>query len=232
MKTFCIGDIHGAHKALLQCLERSGFDKEEDTLITLGDIVDGWSDVYECVQEILSIKNRIDIRGNHDEWFQQFILTGMHGSQWQQGANATRDSYGKRSMMIPESHIKFFYGQHNYYIDEKNRLFVHGGFDRFLPIRETSPHEYYWDRELWEQAKSCKKGKLNTVDNFEQIYIGHTSCVDKKNPEALPITRGGVTNLDTGAGWYGKLTIMNVDTREYFQSDWAQELYKGEKGRI
>lgn len=33
MKTFAIGDIHGAHKALVQCLERSNFNKKEDTLI-------------------------------------------------------------------------------------------------------------------------------------------------------------------------------------------------------
>jgi len=28
-KTFVMGDIHGAHKALLQCLERSGFCNEK-----------------------------------------------------------------------------------------------------------------------------------------------------------------------------------------------------------
>lgn len=30
MKTFVMGDIHGAYKALIQCIERSGFDKEKD----------------------------------------------------------------------------------------------------------------------------------------------------------------------------------------------------------
>ena len=42
MKTFVVGDIHGAHKALVQVLERSGLDRESDTLIVLGDVVDGW----------------------------------------------------------------------------------------------------------------------------------------------------------------------------------------------
>jgi len=41
-RTLVIGDIHGAYKALVQCLERSGFDKEKDTLITIGDVCDGW----------------------------------------------------------------------------------------------------------------------------------------------------------------------------------------------
>ena len=40
-RTLVIGDVHGNHRGLLQCLERSGFDKENDTLISLGDVADG-----------------------------------------------------------------------------------------------------------------------------------------------------------------------------------------------
>jgi len=69
MKKFVVGDIHGNYKALLQVLERSGFNKEEDMLISLGDIADGWSQVSECVTELLKIKNLIVIRGNHVLWF-------------------------------------------------------------------------------------------------------------------------------------------------------------------
>jgi serine/threonine protein phosphatase 1 len=38
MRTLVMGDIHGAHKALVQCLEKSGFNMEHDRLIQLGDI--------------------------------------------------------------------------------------------------------------------------------------------------------------------------------------------------
>lgn len=34
-----MGDIHGAYKALQQCLERSKFNYENDKLIQLGDVV-------------------------------------------------------------------------------------------------------------------------------------------------------------------------------------------------
>lgn len=55
-RTFAMGDIHGAHKALVQCLERCNFNNEIDTLIQLGDVADGWSETYECVEELLKIK--------------------------------------------------------------------------------------------------------------------------------------------------------------------------------
>jgi serine/threonine protein phosphatase 1 len=41
MRTFAIGDIHGAYKAMMQCFERSGFDYKKDHLIVMGDVCDG-----------------------------------------------------------------------------------------------------------------------------------------------------------------------------------------------
>jgi len=37
-----------------------------------------------------------------------------------------------------------------------------------------------------------------------------------------------VWDLDTGAGWSGKLTIMmDIDTKEYWQSELSKDLYGG-----
>lgn len=251
-RTFVIGDIHGAHKALIQCLERSGFNYDEDTLIQLGDVADGWSEVYEVVEELQSIKNLIAIKGNHDDWFNDYIESGIHPTNWQQGGYGTALSYlkhiGKEDMIqikmsgfivalnpedIPPLHQKFFREQHNYYIDEKNRLFVHGGFNRHYPIKGQMPYTLYWDRNFWNHAKSTLgKDVLKTEDNFSKVFIGHTHVDGHKNPEAKPEFAGNlVWNLDTGAGWSGKLTIMNVDTEEYWQSDFVKTLYPNEKGR-
>ncbi len=53
-RRFVIGDIHGAHRALLQCFERSGFDRQNDLLICLGDLCDGWPDVDKVFDELLA----------------------------------------------------------------------------------------------------------------------------------------------------------------------------------
>lgn len=238
MRTLVIGDIHGSYRALLQCLERSNFDKEKDLLITLGDICDGWSEVYECVEELLTIKNRIDIKGNHDQWFYEFLRTGIHGSQWQQGGIATCESYGKRDMIIPETHERFFGCQMRYHLDEQNRCFVHGGFNRHLPL-DSQDYEYiyWWDRDLWGQALSSSyrptenqlKYPLKMVTPLNEVYIGHTSTGNWK--KSTPMKAGNIWNLDTGAGFEGKLTIMDIDSKEFWQSDFCKELYPNERGR-
>jgi serine/threonine protein phosphatase 1 len=73
MKKFVIGDIHGGYKSLLQCLERSDFNYEEDQLIVLGDVVDGWPETPQCIEELLKVKNLIYIMGNHDAWADQWL---------------------------------------------------------------------------------------------------------------------------------------------------------------
>jgi serine/threonine protein phosphatase 1 len=233
MRTFVLGDIHGAHKALLQCLERAAFDRDNDTLIQLGDIADGLGQVYDCVEELLKIPNLIAIKGNHDEWLNQFILTGYHPAEWRMGGIATAKSYlrllGKEGKVIrsgsgyktalnpydiPESHRQFFCHQQLYYIDERNNCYVHGGFDWLQTFKTQKPEVYYWDRNLWSAALS---DKFQLVTEFREIFIGHTSTTKWQTDK--PMKAANIFNLDTGGGSSGRLTIMEVESKRFWQSD-------------
>ena len=71
------------------------------------------------------------------------------------------------------------------------------------------------------------------VLGYRHVYVGHTTTQAKEfGGDTLPVTLANVTLLDTGGGWDGKLTIMDVDTHEYWQSDNAPTLYPEEKGRM
>lgn len=256
-RRFTCGDIHGSYLALVQVLERCGFDYDNDELITIGDIADGWPDVYNVVEELLKIKNRIDIVGNHDDWFLDFINFGVHPDSWSQGGLGTAKSYAKAQSRelkvqstlvtrlrqhprynhivdlipedIPKPHQDFFKGQARFYKDDDNNVFVHGGFDKTL-TPQLSPRDYVmWDRKLWNQALSAKstKTKLKFEGDIKNIFIGHTSTLSWGNIE--PMDADILWNVDTGGGEpTGKLTIMDVDTKEYWQSDLLGELYPDE----
>lgn len=234
MRTLVMGDIHGAAKALLQCLERSNFDKDNDTLIFLGDVADGWGQVPECVEELLSIKNLIAIRGNHDKWAEDWMTTAAAPNFWlTQGGQATYDAYIPIPEIMNIHRDKFFKKQHNFYIDDSDRAFVHGGYISFKGLGHEGSHStYYWDRELWMIALSGKSliGNIpKRLRPHSEIFIGHTATTNWK--EDTPMNACNVWNLDTGAGFDGKLTIMDVETKEYWQSDNVKELYPDEVGR-
>ena len=243
-RTIVGGDIHGGFKGLKQCLGLCEFDYDNDTFIQIGDITDGWSEVYECVEELMKIKNLILIKGNHDSWLDEYLDGGSHGSQWTQGGESTRKSYmkvdenGDLKLTIPTSHRKFFESQKLYYIDDKNRLFVHGGFNRRKHIlEETQPYMFYWDRDLWLEALSYEGtkrgsdnvGKFKIVDDFSEIFIGHTPTINWGTDQ--PMKAANIWNIDTGAAYTGRLTVMDVDTKEYWQSELLIKLYDGERGR-
>ena len=94
MKTFVIGDIHGAYQALLQCLEVSKFDSNKDRLICLGDVCDRNKQVKECIDELLTIPNCVYILGNHDAWALEWAVDGKAPQEWlDQGGAETLMSY-------------------------------------------------------------------------------------------------------------------------------------------
>ncbi|MBS1532548.1 MAG: metallophosphoesterase [Bacteroidetes bacterium] len=245
MRTLVMGDVHGAYSAMMQCLERSQFDDQHDLLIQLGDIADGYAQVYECVEELLKIKHLVAIRGNHDDWFHEFIQVDLHPYFWNFGGKGTLTSYlnhaGKNgrffkkgsgyktalaSSDIPDTHKAFFEGQWPYYIDGQNRCFVHGGFKRDKPFHGQATSAYYLDRDLWTTAISCHNegGSLAVETSFSEIYIGHTATAQLGVHH--PLNACNIWNIDTGAGASGRLTIMDVDTKEYWQSDRIPTLYR------
>jgi len=185
-------------------------------------------------------------------WFDNFCQIGIHPDGWAQGGLNTAMSYAKgvgvelkytkkysrslrsnrvsyilnlNSADIPETHKDFFYKQIRCYKDDDKNVFVHGGFMRSLPLNDSHKDFMMWDRKLWSGAKSAEgtKTKLYIEEEVKNIFIGHTTTMmwDTDKPMKADV----IWNLDTGAGGGGKLTLMDVDSHEYWQSDLIPDLY-------
>jgi serine/threonine protein phosphatase 1 len=247
MRTLVIGDIHGSAKALLQVLERSGFNPKEDKLVCLGDYADGWSETSEVVDILLDIKNQtteetepIFIRGNHDVWVYDWMMYGHQPMIWtQQGGKATLESYVRTGKLVDRHHKNFWFKQHDWYIDDDNRLFIHGGwyYVQGFPAGAQAPvnagsiaRECHWDRSLLESARVAHNTGMTfkALNEFKEVYIGHTAL---RGETPQPEQNLNLWNMDTGCGWHGVLSIMDIDTKEVWQSDRSRELYPNELGR-
>jgi serine/threonine protein phosphatase 1 len=235
MRTFVLGDVHGAHRALMQVLDRSGFNRGADRLIFLGDVADGWPETRECIDELLTIPNLVHLLGNHDDWFRD-ALEGRHpGAVWLlQGGLATVQSYGGLEG-VPESHREYL-REARLWFEEDGRMFVHGGWAWYRASHPMAvPDSVLWDRELWNAALARAKlaesaGEApEPITRFREVYVGHTSTTRSGFTE--PVQRCEVWNLDQGAGWEGRLSIMDVESKEFWQSDVVAELYPECRGR-
>jgi len=229
IKRFCLGDIHGAYKALMQVIEKSGIDYDNDLLISLGDVADGWSQVPECFEELMKFKNLIYILGNHDRWLLDYFKTYNKPRIWtSQGGEATLNAYYRvQDSNYEQKHEKFLENAKPYYITKDNKLFVHGGFSLVKDISKQSIYDLTWDRDLfWSYLFS----PIFEVKDYDEIYIGHTTTSRTKS-DLSPVHIRNLWNIDQGAGWEGKLTIINIDTKEFWQSDLVKNLYPDGKGR-
>lgn len=264
-RTFTLGDIHGGVKALKQVLDLVNFDKENDTLIALGDYCDGWSEVKEVIDELLTIKNLIPLVGNHDAWTIEFY-TGKMGipsyltmndvkndkvffkfsdySDFQcwytQGGRATLNSFG---VEIDPKYLNFLQNCKKYHL-EGDKIFVHAGFDYTIEDIETqSMYSLIWDRDLIKSSYNSLKGfgsdhlleKSPLTSDFykkiKEIYVGHTPTIGFDKSFTVPQVFCKILAMDTGACYSGKLSLMDINSKEVFQSDVVMSLYPDEKGR-
>lgn len=264
MAKFVIGDIHGGFKALKQVLERANFNYDSDILISLGDLMDGWSESHLVIEELMKIKHLILIRGNHDEWalkgltthfdrefkeqdnwknsdtvkkwldYNFFTSLSGEGEAWlYHGGRATLNAY-KENISLLLKHLEFLNKALPYHIDyPENRLFVHAGIIPNLTVDETieiSERELWWNRAFWQQAWAGQ----NPNKYYGKVYIGHTPTImfsSHKEDLTKPVKRMNVINIDTGAAFSGKLSMINLETDELFQSDIVMSLYPDEYGR-
>ncbi|MEO6316794.1 MAG: metallophosphoesterase family protein [Chitinophagaceae bacterium] len=235
-----IGDIHGGLRALVQVLERAAVSTE-DRLVFLGDFVDGWSESAQVIDYVMALAEKQDcifLKGNHDEWCEEWLRTDHADKTWLlHGGQATIKSYAAADRAARSKHLQFFEAMHLYYTDDQNRLFVHAGFTSMHgPQKEAHPSNVSWDRTLWEMAMTIDKNIAEDslvyprrLKLFREIYIGHTPTLYFN--VTTPMQGCNVWNIDTGAAFTGRLSILDVDTKAFWQSDPLKQLYPDEMGR-
>ncbi len=239
-RTLVFGDIHGGLKALQQLINRAKIDIE-DTLIFLGDYVDGWNDSANVISFLIRLNttNRcVFLKGNHDQLCYDWLITKKDNPKWlAHGGLSTIAAYKTISLKEIDTHLEFYQCLKDYYIDDQNRLFLHAGFTNLKgPAYEYFPKMCYWDRTLWETALALDPSIQKTdilypkrLLLFPEVYIGHTPVT--RIGKTTPVKATCVWNLDTGAAFKGSLTCMDINSKEFWQSDPVYTLYPNENGR-
>lgn len=156
-----------------------------------------------------------------NSWYLTWAKTGHVQPEWyHQGGIWTIRSYHHHAYTnrlkdviyktIPKEHIALFENAVPYYVKNGN-IYVHGGFDPTVPIDQQDPYDLMWDRSLC--AGACNG---IYIPIYNRVFVGHTSTQFYGSLE--PIFAQNLVMCDTGGGWNGKLSMINVDTLEFVQS--------------
>ncbi|MBV7530769.1 metallophosphoesterase family protein [Chitinophaga sp. sic0106] len=236
-RIIAIGDIHGGLKALIQLLEKLR-PAPNDQLIFLGDYVDGWSESAQVIDLLMALNDELPctfIKGNHDVHCESWLTGQPLNPRWLTGHGySTIRSYAGYSGRQKLAHLEFFRNMKYFHIDAANRLYVHGGFTAVNgPVYEEDPGVLTKDRTLWELARAMDGGAAaylpKKLQLFHEVYVGHTPTLNYDS--YVPMHACNMWNIDTGAGFYGKLSAIDVITKEVVQTVPVMQLYPGERGR-
>ena len=222
-RKFVIGDIHGHYSEMMELFEAVRFDYRKDLLISLGDVVDHGPQPVEVIEKLLTIRNFIHVLGNHDDWCYQYLKYNRKPEIWTlQGGQSTVKAYID-CQVFKTTHLHFFEKASLYYVDLESRLFVHAGFDWKIPFeKQTQDKEILlWNRTLFAAASVYQQDGL-IFDEFAEIFIGHTPT--QLLGETLPVHNSNVWMMDTGISCGGRLTIMDIETKEYWQSECESDI--------
>ncbi len=223
-----------------QVLEKAEVSSN-DRLIFLGDYVDGWSEAVETVNFLIELKKThrcVFLKGNHDELCHDWLTKRENNPTWlKHGGTATMNSYEKIDKNTLNIHIAFYENLQNHYLDTENRLFLHAGFTNLKGIDfEYFTKTFYWDRTLWELALSLNPDMKQDhafypkrLRCYKEIFIGHTPLT--RIGKTTPFNAANVWNVDTGAAFKGPLTVMDANTKEFWQSNPVHTFYSNENGR-
>lgn len=157
----------------------------------------------------------------------------------EQGGKATLSNYVATGRFLDQDHKDFWIkDQIDWYIDEENRIFIHAGWDYKsddFPVSASYPvnagdiaKECHWDRSLLQNAAAVEVFKAKGIDDynkkvqralnqFKEVYIGHTATRTHEVENYV-----NLWNMDSGSGWYGRLAIMDIDTKQIWYSDFSR----------
>ncbi len=216
-RLLAIGDIHGASVALNALLEFVRI-RPDDTVVTLGDYVDRGPDssgVLDRLCELRDTTNFIALRGNHEIAMLAALQSRQGLDDWLGiGGDATLRSYNTSSVNdIPRHHVEFIESLLPWHEAERH-FFVHANAEPDRDLDEQDDYTLYW-QHLYLAPARHKTGRT--------MICGHTS-----QRSGMPRNWGTAVIVDTGAGYGGWLTCLDVRTGHYWQADQSGRTREGD----
>lgn len=196
---FC-GDIHGCYDELMDAMAAVNFNKKEDRLFCVGDLVDRGPKNMECLRLVYEPWFNA-VRGNHEVMMAD-ALNGGDQSLWfyNGGAWAAHEDMRRLRLLANDAMLLMPIAMEVEFGDKRIGV-VHadvtsgewGGFNERRDV---------WSRDRISSPKYIGIGDTN-VNGIDAVVVGHTIL-------ERPVVRGNVVHIDTGSFHTGRITILSA----------------------
>lgn len=227
-RLYAIGDIHGHHTELMglyQQLLDADMIPQRDTVVFLGDYVDGGSQAKQVIDQLIAWQQQyphwVFLKGNHGDLMLDALCWnsrkyGSYDLWWMQGGRETAQSYVptdvtpyERAIMqptdyIPKEHLDWLASRPLTH-ETEHYLFVHAGFRPGVPLDRQTEEDMLWIREsFYKQRYNFGKPVVFGHTVFPEPFIAYDYRRGHKD-ELVAI------GIDTMFHNQGKLTAAELD---------------------
>lgn len=184
MRYFITSDLHSHFKVLDTELKKQGFDKDKDTLITLGDNFDRGKESWKMYRFLSTLPNVTLVRGNHEDLLEKLITRGYPWDyDFQNGTVQTIHDIAKhysrtKDLSIYEA-IEIFKNT-SFYQWFRNVHWVDSvEFNNLILTHATCPNKYFpsWEDARWENPYSNRVKDKILICGHRFAWLGR----DRKN---------------------------------------------------
>ncbi|WP_215846619.1 metallophosphoesterase [Candidatus Pantoea bituminis] len=202
-KIWIVGDLHGCRSQLDTLLQAHDFDKQQDLLISVGDLIDRGPDSLGCLALLEEPWFRC-VRGNHEEMALNALqghesqLWEMNGGGWfwqLKGAEVITARHAlNRLKEIPLIlHLQ---------LEEQIVVIAHADYpaEHYAWEQAVNWHDVVWSRR---RIDGLQQGRRDTIPGADAFYFGHTPLQHRLDVDNLHY-------IDTGAVFGNHLTLVQV----------------------
>lgn len=219
MSIYVLSDLHGCYKHFLAMIKKINFKKDTDSLYILGDIFDRGENPLKIIDYVLCHKNIFWIKGNHEEFFEDYIINKSYQLWDYNGGIYTR----RKLLFKSNKYISNLYNTVSKLpiikiIDKF--ILVHAGLYYPKGYEKMSLNELIniqnKDYNLWSRDNIGKEIKYKDYT----VICGHTPVFTIKKNQNTILKSNGTIYIDCGAiynKYGGQLACLRLnDMKEFY----------------
>lgn len=212
-RLIAVGDIHGQFDMLQELMGKID-PSDRDFFVFIGDYIDRGKKSREVVDYLINFKKEyrsVFLRGNHEDMLLDLLgldEEAIYGLYYEgNGGIFTALSYGDVGStvadlghLIPQEHLEFIKDT-KIFFETDHYYFAHGGVMPGVPFGEQKREVLIWIRHQF----------INYPTGLGKIVVfGHS-------PQRRVLITVDKIGIDTGAGYFKKLSAIDLFTKEIFQ---------------
>lgn len=213
-KTVITSDIHGCYYEFKALMRKTELNKEEDTLLILGDLFDRGRHSFEVCRELLKLREEMGerfilVRGNHDQFLMDACENPDKVSLWAfNGGMKTVESFKMHGASYTSA-MELLRDTPLYY--ETDRFIgVHAGLRSENPA-ENDAETLMWDRSVTRGSYRGKLGIGGHTPMRDPIYFNEEGIgITLPYESFITLPEKGFICMDTGCVFGRKLTALVV----------------------